>query len=364
MLKSINQYIIKGFLISLLLVTTIMFFIILLITLLDEFTFFKAKQDLKFFHFILITFLKIPNFLFTLFPFVVLFSGIVFFLKIYNYNEIISLRVMGYSNIQILLIPALTCFLIGYLIIFLFVPFSSSLLKYSEELKSNYYENKNIVFINETGVWIIDKTEKEKNIIRIKKIDKNFSIINDITIYNYDLNNNFIKRIDSVDGVINDNNWQLNKATIISSNNKMVKENYFNVYNYRTNIKINELRNIYKNAETTSLLDISKEILILEDKGYSTIDLKIRYQKLISFPIYLLSMSILSGLMIINLGKTSNYIKYGSYGVMISVVMYFLNDLSITMAKSEIISVDFSVWIPIFLIILINLVGITQVNAK
>ena len=223
MLKSINQYIIKEFLKSLSVVTIIMFFIILLITLLDEFTLFKAKQDLKFFHFILITFLKIPNFLFTLFPFVVLFSGIVFFLKIYNYNEIISLRVMGYSNIQILLIPALTCFFIGYLIILLFVPFSSSLLKYSEELKSNYYENKNIVFINETGVWIIDKTEKEKNIIRIKKIDKNFSMINDITIYNYDLNNNFIKRIDSVDGVINDNNWQLNKATIISSNNKIVR---------------------------------------------------------------------------------------------------------------------------------------------
>jgi lipopolysaccharide export system permease protein len=302
--------------------------------------------------------------MFTLFPFVVLFSGIVFFLKIYNYNEIISLRVMGYSNIQILLIPALTCFFLGYLIIFLLVPFSSSLLKYSEELKSNYYDNKNIVFLNETGVWIIDKTEKERNIIRIKKIDKNFSIINEVTIYNYDLNNNFIKRIDSPDGIISDNNWQLNKATIISSNNKTVKENYFNLYNYRTNIKINELRNIYKNAETTSLLNISKEMLILEDKGYSTIDLKIRYQKLISFPAYLLSMSILSGLMIINLGKTSNYIKYGSYGVLISVVMYFLNDLSITMAKSEIIAVDFSVWIPIFLIILINLVGITQVNAK
>jgi hypothetical protein len=44
--------------------------------------------------------------------------------------------------------------------------------------------------------------------------------------------------------------------------------------------------------------------------------------------------------------------------------MYFLNDLSITIAKSEIISVDFSVWIPIFLIILINIVGIIQVNAK
>jgi lipopolysaccharide export LptBFGC system permease protein LptF len=105
-------------------------------------------------------------------------------------------------------------------------------------------------------------------------------------------------------------------------------------------------------------------MLILEDKGYSTIDLRIRYQKLISFPIYLLAMSILSGLMIINLGKTSNYLKYGTYGVIISIIIYFLNDLSITIAKSGIISVDFSVWIPIFLIILINLVGIIQVNAK
>jgi lipopolysaccharide export system permease protein len=271
---------------------------------------------------------------------------------------------MGYSNIQIILIPALTSLVIGYLIIFLIVPFTSSLLRYYEEHKANYSPIKSSVFVNETGVWVLDKTENSRNIIRIEKIDKNFSVINQITIYNYDQNNNFIRRIDADSGVISNNNWQLSKVNIISSINKKVKEDYFNTYSYKTNIKINELQNIYKNVETTSLLDINKEMLILEDKGYSTTDLRIRFQKLMSFPIYLLSMSILSGLMIINLGKTSNYIKYGGYGVLISVVMYFLNDLSITIAKSEIISVDFSVWIPIFLIILINIVGIIQVNAK
>jgi lipopolysaccharide export system permease protein len=285
-------------------------------------------------------------------------------LKIYNFNEVISLRVMGYSNIQIILIPALTCFVMGYLLVFLIVPFTSSMLKYYEELKSEYDQTKNLVVVNETGIWIIDKSENDKNIIRIEKIDKNFSSMTQITIYNYDKDNNFIKRIDANEGIINDNNWQLSKVNIISSNNKKNSENYFNNYNYKSNIKINELKNIYKNTETTSLLDINKEMFILEDKGYSITDLRIRYQKLISFPIYLLAMSILSGLMIINLGKTSNYLKYGSYGVIISIVIYFLNDLSITIAKSGIISVDFSVWIPIFLIILINLVGITQVNAK
>jgi len=364
MLKSINKYIIKEYIKSLLVVIAVMLSIIILINLLDEFNFFKSKKDLKFIFFIIFTILKIPNVLISLFPFIILFGGIVFYLKIYNHNEVISLRVMGYSNIQIILIPALTSFVIGYLIIFLIVPFSSSMLKYYEELRSQYNETKNLVFVNETGIWILDKNDKEKNIIRIEKISKDFSNINQVTIYNYDLSNNFIKRIDANEGVIKDKNWQLNKVHIITANKKNNKENYLANYNYISNININELKNVYKNTDTVSLLDINKEMLILEDKGYSTLDLRIRYQKLISLPIYLLAMSILSGLMIINLGKTSNYLKYGTFGVLISIIIYFLNDLSITIAKSGIISVDFSVWIPIFLIILINLVGITQVNAK
>ena len=364
MLKSINKYIINEYIKSLFVVIAVMLSIILLINLLDEFNFFKSKKDLKFIFFLIFTVLKIPNVLINLFPFIVLFAGIVFYLKIYNHNEVISLRVMGYSNIQIILIPALTSFVIGYIIVFLIVPFSSSMLRYYEDLRSEYNETKNLVFVNETGIWILDKNEKEKNIIRIEKISKDFSVVSQITIYNYDSSNNFIRRIDATEGFIKDKNWQLNKVHIISSNKKNNKENYINNYNYISNVNINELKNVYKNTDTTSLLDINKEMSILEDKGYSTIDLRIRYQKLISFPIYLLAMSILSGLMIINLGKTSNYLKYGSYGVIISIIIYFLNDLSITIAKSGIISVDFSVWIPIFLIILINLVGITQVNAK
>jgi lipopolysaccharide export system permease protein len=280
--------------------------IILLINLLDEFNFFKSKKDLKFIFFLIFTVLKIPNVLINLFPFIVLFAGIVFYLKIYNHNEVISLRVMGYSNIQIILIPALTSFVIGYVIIFLIVPFSSSMLRYYEDLRSEYNETKNLVFVNETGIWILDKNEKEKNIIRIEKINKDFSVVSQITIYNYDASNNFIRRIDATEGTIKDKSWLLNKVNIISINKKNNKDNYLNNYNYTSNVNISELKNVYKNTETTSLLDINKEMLILEDKGYSTVDLRIRYQKLISFPIYLLSMSILSGLMIINLGKTAN----------------------------------------------------------
>ncbi len=239
MLKSINRYIINEYIKSLFIVIAVMLSIVLLISLLDEFNFFKSKKDLKFIYFIIFTILKIPNVLINLFPFVVLFAGIVFYLKIYNHNEVISLRVMGYSNIQIILIPALTSFVIGYLIIFLIVPFSSSMLKYYEELRSQYSDAKNLVFVNETGIWILDRNEKEKNIIRIEKINKDFSTINQITIYNYDLSNNFIKRIDANDGTINDKNWQLNKVYIIAANKKNSPQSYLNNYTHISNVNIN-----------------------------------------------------------------------------------------------------------------------------
>ncbi len=90
MLKSINRYIINEYIKSLFVVIAVMLSIILLINLLDEFNFFKSKKDLKFIFFIIFTILKIPNLLINLFPFIILFGGIVFYLKIYNHNEVID----------------------------------------------------------------------------------------------------------------------------------------------------------------------------------------------------------------------------------------------------------------------------------
>jgi lipopolysaccharide export LptBFGC system permease protein LptF len=94
------------------------------------------------------------------------------------------------------------------------------MLKYYEDLRSEYNETKNLVFVNETGIWILDKNEKERNIIRIEKINKDFSVVSQITIYNYDASNNFIRRIDAAEGTIKDKNWLLNKVNIISINKK------------------------------------------------------------------------------------------------------------------------------------------------
>jgi len=106
------------------------------------------------------------------------------------------------------------------------------------------------------------------------------------------------------------------------------------------------------------------QIKNIQNLGYSTDYLKVEYQKIMSLPLYLFAMIILSGLMIVNLSTNMGYLFYVFIGVVISVFLYFLSDLSITMGKTEKINLELSVWFPIFFIMVVNFIGLIQVNAK
>jgi len=130
------------------------------------------------------------------------------------------------------------------------------------------------------------------------------------------------------------------------------------------NLSLKEIQNTFKGSSSTSIYEIQNQIQNIQKLGYSADHLKVEYQKLLSLPIYILAIVLLSGLMIINLGTNMGYIFYAITGVIISVILYFLSDLSITMGKAEKIDLELSVWLPIFFIMIVNLIGLVQVNAK
>lgn len=360
----IDKYIISQFFLSFLKVITIFTFLVFFINLGDEFNFFKKETELKFIDYILLALLKVPSILLNIFPFIALFSGIFFFLKMFNNNEIIPLRSFGFSNLNILLIPGITSFFFGYFIIFFFQPFSSVSLKNYENLKKNFIQNKNLIFFNQTGTWLVDEFKNFKLIIRIEKFDKDLKNIENITIHKYDNLNNFIERIDSQTGVFEKSfitlfNAKLYKAT----NNKMIiKDN--SITKIETNINPEDLKSSFKNPDSVSLYNLKNEIIFLNKLGYNPIDLSIKYKKIFTLPIFMFAMVFLSGLMILNLKKTANYILFCILGVFISLFFYFLSDFSNTLSKSGVIPLDLSVWIPIIIIILIDIIGLIQVNAK
>src|SRR6056300_1138963 len=346
------------------------FFIVLLVFLsislltnfVEELFFFKDKQVESFISsLIILTTLKTINTLIESSIFIFLFSGIFFFVKFLKNNELNSIKLSGISNLLSILTPALLSFSIGIFIIFAITPISAEGIKFYEKYKRSYSQNDNLIVINDSGLWFMEKNENNYKIIRADKIvDNDFSKFYNSTIYTLDTDFKFLNRYDSKLVFINKKEWILENTKLLSGNDNTQKKE--EDYTLNLSIDINELKNLFTNANTISFWDILNSIKKLNDRGYSGDELKIKFHKYLSLPIYLFSMIILSTVFTINIKKNYNNFIYIFFGIILGIVIYFLNDLSIALGIAGKMPLAISVWIPIFLILVISAINLIKIN--
>jgi len=359
--RQINKYISYEFFTDLIKVFFIFFILLLLVVTFDDMSLIKKIEDITLIISLKLIFFKIPGILFNFAPFIFLFAGILLHLKLKNRNEVVAIRIIGISNLKLISVSAIIAFILGYIIIFILNPLTAVTSKEYESIKSNYFETKNYFFINDNGLWILVEDGNNKQIIRIENLDFNKNLAKNITILNLNKDFELQSRIDSKEGIFSNNTIKLlNSSTY--DNKKNNKKN--TQLQLDLNFSLKEIQNTFKNSSSISIYELQDQIQNIQRLGYSTDHLKVEYHKLMSLPIYLLAMVLLSGLIIVNLGTNMGYIFYVVTGVIISVILYFLSDLSITMGKTDRINLELSVWLPIFFIMLINCIGLIQVNAK
>jgi len=109
---------------------------------------------------------------------------------------------------------------------------------------------------------------------------------------------------------------------------------------------------------------MGNEIRLLENRGYSTREMKTKLQRSIAFPFFLLSMVLLSG--VFTLGKRSkeNNSTYVFIAIITSVLIFYFNDFSAALGKTEKLPIEVSVWMPIVIIFIFGSVGLIHANQK
>ena len=361
--KTLIKYLSYEFTKCFLIVLLVFLSISLLTNFVEELIFFKDKKIENFLlSLITLTTLKTINTLIEISIFIFLFSGIFFFVKFLKNNELNSIKLSGISNLLSILTPALLSFGIGLFIIFAITPISAEGIKFYEKYKRNYSQNDNLIVINDSGLWFMEKNEQNYKIIRADKIvDNDFSKFYNSTIYTLDTDFNFLNRYDSKLVFINKKEWILENTKILSGvDNAQKKEE--KDYTLKSSIDINELKNLFTNANTISFWEILNSIKKLNDRGYSGDELKIKFHKYLSLPIYLFSMIILATVFTINIKKNYSNFIYVFFGIILGIVIYFLNDLSIALGIAGKMPLAISVWIPIFLILVISAINLIKIN--
>ena len=358
---TINKYLSIEFTKIVIIAILIFFCLGFIMNLFEEINFFK-DIDVGFYVPLLLTSLKVPNLVNDMLPFIVLISGIWFFLKIKKSDEITAMKISGMSNLSVILIPCFISIMLGIIFVALISPVTSLSVKKYEILKGKYERDKDyLAAITKNGIWIREKDSNKNNIIRASSLsDENLMTL---TIYEFDKNNYFIKRIEAESANISSQDWVLKNVKILSESGNLLSENLDKI-TYKSIYDIEKIKSLYSNLDTVSFWKIGNEIKILEKRGYSTKQMETKLHKSLSFPFFLLSMVLLSGLFTLGLNFNENNITYIFITIITCILIYFFNDFSAALGKTERLSVEIAVWMPILIIFIFSAAGMIYANQK
>ena len=358
----INKYLAKEFLQIVINMSLILFCLGFIINIFEEINLFK-DFDVGISLPIILSVLFVPSMFYNMFPFVILLSGIWFFRKIKKTDEIIAMKVSGMSNFSVIIVPSIIAIILGIFFVTLINPVTSALVKKYESLKSTYQTDQweYLATININGIWIKEKNFGKNYIVRASNIEKQ-NLIN-LTIYEFNYSNNFIKRIEAKSADISSRSWKIKGARVIDKNGKIILENADNL-TYQSIYDIKKIKTLYSNINTISFWNLENEIKLLEDRGYSAGEMRAKLQRSFAFPLFLISMVLLSGVFTLGLQLKEDNWTYVFIAILASVLIFYFNDFSAALGKTEKLPIEVSVWMPIVIIFIFSAVGLIHANQK
>lgn len=361
LLKVLDRYIFKEFFKIICSVTFIFFCLGVVLNLFEEVNFFK-DFDVGIYLPLLMSLYKVPHLVYNLIPFIMLISSVWLFLKFIRSDELTVIKVSGISNASMVIVPSIFAFFFGIFLIIAINPVTALLSQKYFSMKGEYTQNNDyLAAITVNGIWIKEKNESGVNIVKAESMDG--PLLKKVSIYQSDTENNPIRRFEAETADITEKNWKLQNVQIFPIDEN-IKKNIYKEFIYSSVYNIDEIKNLYSNLDTVAFWNLKNLINSYELRGYSTKEIKSKYQRTIAFPFFLLSMVLLAGVSILGLRFRGNYVGYVFFSIISCVIIYYFNDFSKVLGQTDRLPINLSVWMPILVIFIFSSVGLIHVNQK
>ena len=111
-------------------------------------------------------------------------------------------------------------------------------------------------------------------------------------------------------------------------------------------------------------MDLNKLKRDYQSLGYSTLEVDAHKLKIFTYPVYLMIMTVFASIIMLNIKRNKPKIFNLILGILLSVIIYYINYFSNLLGESERMPVNISVYMPLLILILISLVGLVRINEK
>ncbi len=362
MSKIILKYILSNFFKYFFLVVMVIYGFGVILNLFEEIEFFKKINTSIYFP-LMLTSIFVPSTILNLLPFIIFVSSMIYMIRIRNSKDLLTLKIYGFSSIKIFFIFAFTSFFLGWLVLMIVNPVTSSMLQFYEKTKAQYAKDiEHLISFNKNGLWIKEKLGNGERIITAKKPDGT-NLIN-VEIFHFDERFLLKNKISSKIVDIKRNDWVLTDATIFYNKNSTFEKKFYKSYQIKSFYNYDKIINLFNNSNTLSFIDLVFKRDDLLKKGYNSSFLKQSLHSMLVLPFLLFLMTgIASILTMHNLKRSENY-KFILVGLITCALVYYLKDLSLALGKTGRIPIILSIWSPIIALGLFSFIGILQINEK
>ena len=124
------------------------------------------------------------------------------------------------------------------------------------------------------------------------------------------------------------------------------------------------IQSLFSNLSSLSIYKLIDLRNNYQSLNYSIVDVDMQLNKVITFPIFLMLMTIFSAIVMFNTKNFKSNLLKIVIGLFFSVLIYYVSNFFNVMGTTERISIIFAIWTPLVLLSIINLSMLIKINEK
>ncbi len=336
--KILFSYLIKIYLKNILLVLLIFLFLIFLIDFIEIYRRASEKINFNNDNFISIlmylSLLKLPLTIKNILPISILISSVLTFIKWRQNNYFVIVRTIGISLKKTIFPPCILVLFMGLLSLFFLHPLANYCNYKYKSLENKFFGHKleETISLSKNGIWIKKKTNDGFLIIKSENITKNKNVLNNVELFKFDNNNNFINKIIAHTASLQGNILLLKKGKKFYP---QITSNFFDVYSIKLSNKFNTFNLNSEIAENMNLVDLYNYILLMKKLGVNYSNHLILLLKELLQPILIVSLILISAPLILKNNERKFPLTIMCLTILIGFVIYFLVDFMYVLGSME-----------------------------
>lgn len=314
----------------------------------------SSKENIEVGEVLLMGLFKLPEVGMRIFPFAILFAGLICFWRLARSHELIVLRASGVSAWEFAMPAMFTACVIAFLKVAALNPAGAFMFSKYEDWNNHVLRGQtNTIAFTNSGLWLRQRnSDKTEAVIHARAVDNQSWAMQDVMVLLFNSDGKFLQRLDApMAQLVPGEEWNLRNVTASRASRQPEQAP---AARFPTDLTPNKIEEQYTKPDAISFWSMPDLIDAIKRTGLAVTRLELQYFSLLSEPLLFMGLALLAVAFALRHQRAGGTIRLIIIGLSIGFVLFFLRDFMRALATADIVPIALAAWTPALLAVMIG----------